>query len=86
MKSKGDCEDAEIEIKIYEVDLLINDPLRTQFSTFNGVTANLLVSLSKEEVANVASGFLEGNEFELSFKAKVRYTNQRELKSNILKI
>ena len=86
IESKGDCEDAEIEIKIYETDVLINDPIRTQLSTFNNGNGDLLISLSKEEVAKVASGFLEGNQFEVVFKAVVRYTDQKWIKSDVLQI
>ena len=86
IESKGDCDDAEIEIKIYETDVIVNDPIRTQFSTFNNGNGDLLISLSKEEVATVASGFLEGNQFEVVFKAVVRYTNQKWTKSDVLQI
>jgi hypothetical protein len=84
--SEGDCDGAEIEFRIYEEDVIINDPIRTQFSTFNNGVGDLLIELPREEIAKVADGLFEGDQFEVVFKAVVRYTNQKWVKSGILQI
>ncbi len=86
IESEGNCDDSEIEFRIYELDIFINDPIRTQLSTFNEEGGNLLISLPKEEITPFVDGFLEGDTFEVVFEATIRYGDQRGVKSDILPI